>query len=196
MKGRRILCRYDGDPKWHERLLLGQFDHDGYIWVIATPDGDVHAEDYKNDVTDVRVVPLAGGRPSGLIGPIYPFRSPPTAAERAAFNREAVEILKSSPPEPIADADESGGGDRRQATHVDLSSSGPEHAVAPADVGFAWYTVDSSPDGKLAAGVLLDGNYSSCIVSGDKGVFVLSGGGCVYGALKKISESEEFCDVA
>jgi hypothetical protein len=45
MKGRRILCRYRGEPLWYERLLLGCVGELSSVWAIATPDGDVHVED-------------------------------------------------------------------------------------------------------------------------------------------------------
>ncbi len=63
----------------------------GTEWAIATPDGDVYIEDFSDkDIFDgARLVPLAGGRPSGCVGKIHPFLSVPTAALRAKWNREA-----------------------------------------------------------------------------------------------------------
>ena len=45
MQGRRILCRYRGEPLWYERLLLGRVGELSSVWAIATPDGDVYVED-------------------------------------------------------------------------------------------------------------------------------------------------------
>ena len=85
--GRRILCLYAGERLWHERLLLLAVDAPKAIWTIVTPDGDVYVEEYEHaDVEAIRVVPLAGGKPAGLTGPIYPFRSPPTAVDKARWN--------------------------------------------------------------------------------------------------------------
>ena len=89
--GRRVLCRYVGTPTWHERLLLVKAGTSGTEWAIVTPDGDVYIEDFGDkDIFDgARLVPLAGGRPSGVVGKIHPFLSVPTAALRAKWNKEA-----------------------------------------------------------------------------------------------------------
>ena len=73
-KGRRILCRYVGDPMWHERVLVGQVGSDPGALCIVTLDKDVYVENYKgSDCAEVRTVPAGGGRPSGLTGKIHPF---------------------------------------------------------------------------------------------------------------------------
>ena len=92
MSGRRILCHYVDEPMWRERLLLQRVGSDQGLWAICTPDGDVYVENYRDEsmVESIRVVPTGGGRPSGCVGKIYPFRNVPSAADTARWKREGA----------------------------------------------------------------------------------------------------------
>lgn len=55
--GDRVLLRYEGEPLWHERLVVGEaFDGN---WVVGTPDFDVYEEPLQpgGDVADVIAMP-------------------------------------------------------------------------------------------------------------------------------------------
>ena len=197
-----MLVRYAGDPKWHERILLGQSAHDPYKWIIVTPDSDVYIEDLRKDPEEVRLVPIGGGRPAGLTGPTYIFRAPPTAAEMAKFNREAKIVLDAEQPLPIEEGksilkekDKDAAAERSDGDN-DEALPNPAQKVAPAPAGRAWYTTAPSSDDALAAGVLLDGNYESCIITGHMGVFILKDGATVFGERLKVTTREVHGKVA
>lgn len=55
--GDRVLVRYEGEPLWHERLVIGEaFDGN---WMIGTPDFDVYEEPLQpcGEVADVIAMP-------------------------------------------------------------------------------------------------------------------------------------------
>ncbi|CAK0789751.1 unnamed protein product, partial [Prorocentrum cordatum] len=80
---------------WHQRLVLGQVALSaGKLFVIATPDRHVYAEDYSAGSADVAAVRWATAfnvLPDGIPpGDVYRFRAEPTVAQRAAFLAAAV----------------------------------------------------------------------------------------------------------
>ncbi|CAK0822425.1 unnamed protein product, partial [Prorocentrum cordatum] len=80
---------------WHQRLVLGQVALSaGSLFVIATPDRHVYAEDYSAGSVDVAAVRWATAfnvLPDGIPpGDVYRFRAEPTVAQRAAFLAAAV----------------------------------------------------------------------------------------------------------
>ena len=205
--GRRVLCQYLGDTLWHERLLLGRVDEAGFVWAIATPDGDVYIEDFQNDVAAVRIQPMSGGRPQGLVGPIYPFRAAPTARELAAWNRHARSDIDAwVPPAPAArPAAARPPGATTPATPappVPLAGPAPVHSVhalvasegtpapgggavatAVTEAGRVWISTEWSTCGTMEAGVALAGQYTKAFVADYKGLFFLEGGGTVVGEM-------------
>ena len=94
------MCRYNGEALWHERLLLQRFGGAGSTeWAIVTPDGDVYVEDFSDTTCaeSIRLIPSTGGRPTGLVGKIYPFRAQPTPELRKQWKLEgelAISALK------------------------------------------------------------------------------------------------------
>ena len=209
VQGRRILCLYHGEDLWHERLLLKAADASGFVWVIVTPDCDVYWEDYRKseDIKDIRLVPLAGGRPAGVTGKIYPFTFVPSPTQLADWRKEAVAVFNSIPVSVpvIADADAVADGDsapmkarkgKVRPGEGGLSADDDEEHLrgsvvqkAPAPSGQRWYTSAPSSCGTLEAGVLLVDNYESCLVSDGQGLFILKGGS-VYGELVKVTKSD------
>ena len=218
--GRRILCRYRGEdpPLWHERLLLGHLD--GGVWIIATPDGDVYAEDYDADDYDgVRVQPAAGGRPPGLVGRVYPFRAPPSAAERATWDEAArtmlanhtpvvveepvpLPVLAAPPGAPPQASRPAGRPTRPAGTGVGdgllsddgASALGAGHARRPPAVpGHAWIAVGPLPGEEVGAGTELVDQFISCLCFDTKGVFVFENGNTVHGELRqrKLASADE-----
>ena len=65
--GRVVLVRYDGDPTWHERLVLAHVDQSEFV--ICTPDFDLYLEqlDLRNDMlTGLRQYGPGGQLPAGV----------------------------------------------------------------------------------------------------------------------------------
>ena len=212
-KGRRVLCRYHGsaapggDAHWHERLLIGQVDDSGFVWIVATPDSDVYEMDFRTDVEFVRVLPMRGGRPAGLVGPIYPFRAPPTAAERAAWEAEARELLgttssddyvPAAQPSPTAPGSEDddvsvcasaparpGKGSGGTSVGGWLSAQGARIS-APVVAGKHWMCVSDATDDSVAAGTILEDNFEKCWTFGTRGVFISASGSTMFGELQPI----------
>ncbi len=217
MVNRRVLCLYAGERTrlWHERLLLGKIEGPGCQWVICTPDADIYIEDFDGeDFADVRVVPIAGGRPSGLVGTIYPFLTVPTAALRAKWTKEAKSVADAHDKEVAAAAAAKARAENnavvavpkvarrvsvKAAPAADAPEAGeqdgtvlePGHlAEAPERAGHRWYSIDLERDGPVEPGTDLTGLYSSCLVFGGRGTFVFDDGRQVLGACKKVTASE------
>ena len=92
-QGRRVLCFYPGERVWQERLLLGKLDEHGYILAIVTPDGDLYGGDFRTDYTSVKLVPVGGGEPRGLVGKIYTFSAPPSPDESRDWAKQALALV-------------------------------------------------------------------------------------------------------
>ena len=205
-QGRRLLCRYHGDPLWHERFVLLPTSKNG-AWCIVTPDSDIYIEDYDDATVfgDVRLIPMTGGKPQGLTGSIYPFRAPPSAEEKAAWQVVAereVSVFDREQPLPMDDdavlstawpsepAPPAAPG-AAAATDLPAALAPRPRPSAPAVTGMAWVAERTSSDGSVVAGSILDGNYQCCIVTDFSGAFFLNGGGIVSGALVSLMELGE-----
>ena len=65
--GRRILIRYHGKTTRHERMLLAIVSDQE--WLVVEPGGRKRLE-HMDAADEVRLIPVSGGRPTGVIGPI------------------------------------------------------------------------------------------------------------------------------
>ncbi len=107
----------------------------------------MYIEDFSDkDIFDgARLVPLAGGRPSGCVGKIHPFLSVPTAALRAKWNREAraaiavydEELAKKIPAKEKADKNRKKGQTREKAAEpiLDAEEEDPGDPDKPDEPG-------------------------------------------------------------
>jgi hypothetical protein len=92
--GDRIVVRYDGEPGFHERLLLWPLG--GSSWVICTPDFDTYEEDHDdtNYIVMCSKVQRGGRLPRGVSGPVYRFDAALSKAELAKLLRESLPLAE------------------------------------------------------------------------------------------------------
>ena len=99
VQGLRVVCLYLGEDLWHGRLLPKAADASVFVWDTVTPDGGVYWEDYRKSehIKDIRLVALAGGRPAGVTGKIYPFTFVPSASQMADLAEGSAGCLQLHP---------------------------------------------------------------------------------------------------
>lgn len=95
--GNYVYLLYDGNPLWHERIVLSWVT--GSTYVVLSPDADLFLEqvDVSNvDLDGLRLGAPGGGLPYGLRGQsIYAFASPrPSGADLAGLLDEARRFAK------------------------------------------------------------------------------------------------------
>ena len=79
------MCRFSGEPLWHERMVLWPVS--GATFVILTPDGDVYAEivaggDVEEEPEACHAVRRDGSLPNVARGGAYRFRARPDDEDR------------------------------------------------------------------------------------------------------------------
>ena len=93
--GDRVFVKYDGDPHWHERIVVWPVG--GGTFAILTPDDDVYCESLnRSDPDQDPVKAVLGPRdkslPGGLRGPVYRFKTSPDATMlRSKFRKGLAE---------------------------------------------------------------------------------------------------------
>ena len=186
-----------------ERLLLGH--QGGDKWIIVTPDGDVYVEDFgSNDFDGLRVIPMTGGLPAGLVGKRFPFCTVPTTAERADWSRQgkaisdalvlallrvdgAAVVLAAFPSDTKKLPRKSSEADGAVDAFMEEVAFEPRHVeVAPSKAGRGWFVCGVRPGSSLEAGAMLEA-YVSRIVTGGNGAFVLSDGSTLFGRQKEVT---------
>ena len=216
--GRRLLCLYVGEALWHERLLLKKCGPRAGVWAVVSPEGDVYVEEYGDTscFRAIRMVPVNGGRPSGVTGKIHPFRGAPPAAQLGEWHREAraavsewlggVPALTEMPEPAEVSAAPSVSAEERPVVSKPMAASAFEVNEAeapsespgtfdlafelPAAAGHDWYASQDSTCGGVSAGALL----ADVVVEGKfldgHGIFKLEGGGTVLGELWRVTRSD------
>ena len=85
--GRRILIRYRGKTTRHERTLLAIVSDQE--WFVVERGGRIWSE-HMDAADEVRLIPVSGERPTGVIGPIEIFDPAPTREQRQAWTEEGT----------------------------------------------------------------------------------------------------------
>ena len=186
-----------------ERLLLGH--QCGDEWIIVTPGGNEYVDGFgSNEFDRLRVLPMTGGLPAGVVGEWFPLRAVPTTAERADCSRPAKTISDASvlaflgvdgaavvlaafPSDTKKLPRKSSEADGAVDAIMDEVASEPRQLeVAPSMAGRSWFVSEVRPGSSLEADAMLEGCVSRIVIRG-KGVCAPSGSSSVFGKQKGVT---------
>ena len=96
LPGDRVIDWYEGEDKWHERILVwkGSGEHG---WLVLTPDHDLYEQSYALDGDDGPVKFKINGRNfnyySRVSAPVYKFVAEPSEADTRRYIEAALDEL-------------------------------------------------------------------------------------------------------